>query len=137
MERERKEFCRGHGVDESLAALVRYRMEFDGLATVWLSRCEESVAWSVYEETIRAIVTGSVEALPAHEAEAVWLQTDDARETREDLEMEDGEEGIGTFIDKVVDYIIEACVYRTAHKWHNARIEAYLDGPTDCPAATL
>ncbi len=117
----------------------RYRLSGDDstLQNLWEEVCvqlqggEESVPWSVYEETIRGMVTGSAEALPAHEAEAVWLQTDDARENREDLEMENGEEGIGTLIDKVVDYLIEECVYPEALKWHNARIEAYLDRPTD------
>jgi hypothetical protein len=36
---------------------------------------EESVFWSVYEETVELIVQGFVSGLPLHVLEAIWLQT--------------------------------------------------------------
>jgi hypothetical protein len=85
---------------------------------------EESSAWSAYEETIRAYVTGFVEQLQRHEIEAIYLQTEDAC----DLTDEEAEQKpLPVNESCVVDYIIKQHLYTLADGWSNKRIREFID----------
>lgn len=106
------------------------------LKTAWEELCvqlqgEEFFAWSAYEETVNAIVKGSVAELPRHELEAVWLQTDHAFDTIDPQEELAAESRPPVYEDAVIDYIIKDYVFPLASGWSNARIQAYLDRPSD------
>src|SRR5262249_6737506 len=106
------------------------------LRNTWDELCvelqdQQSLAWSAYEETVRACVTGHVAGLPRFELEAVWLQTDDAFD-RIDLEEELPPGSRPAVYDAaVIDHIIRDYVYPLASDWSNARIQAHLDRPLD------
>jgi hypothetical protein len=103
---------------------------------VWEELCvqlqgEESLMWSAYEETVEVLVKGYIAGLPRFELEAVWLQTDRAFDLVDPTEnLPDGKR---TPVDEdaVVKYIIQDYIYTLASDWSNARIEGYLNRPSD------
>ncbi|HNU31948.1 MAG TPA: hypothetical protein PKN00_22345 [Sedimentisphaerales bacterium] len=117
-----------------IADLQRMKHTLSGddseLKTTWDEICvqiqsEQSFCWDVYDETVRAVVSGHVAKLAAYEREAIWLQSDaggdwDCREPqeREAYPVCDGD---------VVDYLIREYIYAEAGRWSNARIRAYIE----------
>lgn len=101
-----------------------------GLKTTWDEICaqvqfEESYAWDVYDDTVRAIVGGYVADLPRHECEAIWLQTG----AGSDWECDDPERRSAYPVrdDDIINYLIREHVYAEAAEWTNARIRAYIE----------
>ena len=85
---------------------------------------ERSFAWDAYEETIRATIRHDIESLPLHEAQAIWLQTDQG------FDWDVDNEGIGQIPvcdDNIEDYLLREFVLAKAGSWSNARIREYLD----------
>jgi hypothetical protein len=101
-----------------------------GLKTTWDEicaqlQCEKSFYWDACDETVKRIVGVQVAALPRHEREAIWLQTDPGIDWNS-KEIEDGEEP--PILDgDVVDWIAEEHVYTEAANWSNARVRAYVE----------
>jgi hypothetical protein len=101
-----------------------------GLQNTWEEICvqiqdEESVCWGAYDHTTRSLVTGFVGELPAHEREAIWLQTGPGQDWRFEDEAE--REPYPVDNGDVVDYLVSEWVYAEADRWTNARIRKYLD----------
>jgi hypothetical protein len=101
-----------------------------GLKTTWDEICaqlqyEKSFDWDAYHETVKRIVEVQIAALPKHEREAIWLQTDAGIDWNS-KEMEDGE--APPIIDgDIVDWLAEEHVYTEAANWSNARVRAYVE----------
>jgi len=100
-----------------------------GLKTTWDEICvqvqqEHSYAWDTYDVTVRVIVDGYVCDLPEHEREAIWLQTEPGC----DWDCEDPETRVPypVFDDDITEYITNEHVYRSAERWSNERIRAFV-----------
>jgi hypothetical protein len=101
-----------------------------GLTTVWDEICvqlqgQESVLWDAYEETVRAFVCGYVAALPKHEKEAIWLQTNAGIDW--DCWGPEDRQAQPVFDEDIVDWLICEFVYAEGSDWSNARIRAFLE----------
>lgn len=86
---------------------------------------EESYAWDVYLETVKAILGGDVEDLAAHEREALWLQTEQGSDW--DCEDDENREPYPVLNDDIVEYLLNDYVLAAAGRWSNPRIRAYLE----------
>lgn len=85
---------------------------------------EDFICWDVYEQTIRATIRYDIESLPDHEAQAIWLQTDQGIDWRYDFDNED-EERAPIVYDEIEDYMLQY-ILESAESWSNARIREYL-----------
>jgi putative SOS response-associated peptidase YedK len=74
---------------------------------------------------VRALVEAHVEALPAHERDALFLQTQAGRDWLD--EEPPSPEPMPVSDDDIVDYVTTRYIYREARDWSNARIRAYID----------
>jgi len=100
------------------------------LANTWDEICaqvqgEESYAWDVYVETMKAILAGDVEELASYEREALWLQTNQGSDW--DCEDEKAREPYPICNGDIVEYLLSDYVLTAADGWSNTRIRAYLD----------
>lgn len=86
---------------------------------------QNSFDWDAYDETVRHLVSHHLGALPQHEREALWLQTDAGI----DWIIEEPEHGGPDPVreDETVAYLVQAYVYPEAGGWSNARIRSFLD----------
>ena len=84
---------------------------------------ERSFAWDAYEETIRATIRHDIESLPLHEAQAIWLQTDQGIDWDGD---DEGNRQSPVCDDDIEDYLLREFVLAKAGSWSNARIREYL-----------
>jgi hypothetical protein len=100
-----------------------------GLRNAWDEICvqvqyEQSYSWDLYDETTRSLIEKDVAALPPHQREALWLQTEQAGDWNcEDESLRDPYPVVG---DDIVEYLTEK-VYSEAGYWSNSRIRQYLD----------
>ena len=117
-----------------IATLQQMREKLAGddseLKTTWDEICaqvqyEESFYWDAYDDTVRNIVTAQIAALPNHEREAIWLQTD-AGVDWSCKEQED-REAQPVLDDDIVEWLATEYVYAEAANWSNARIRAYIE----------
>jgi hypothetical protein len=104
--------------------------EDSGLKTTWDEICaqiqfQESVLWDTYDEVVRTIVKNQVDKLPAHEREAIWLQTDAGVDWS--CKEPDQREAQPVFDGDIIDWLITEHVYQEASNWSNPRIRAYLE----------
>lgn len=104
--------------------------EDSGLSTTWDEICtqvqhERSFAWDAYDETVEAIVSFYVDELPAHEREAIWLQTEPGFDW--DCEETHNREPYPIVDDDVTEYIINEYIYTEAGRWSNVRIRKYIE----------
>lgn len=104
--------------------------EGSGLRNTWEEICvqlqlEHSYSWEAYEETLRVYVEYFVDELPAHEREAIWLQTPEG----DDWECEEASERelYPVFNPDIVNYITSDYVFQAGNNWSNSRIRAYLN----------
>lgn len=100
------------------------------LKTTWDEICaqvqfQESFYWDAYDDTVRAIVGTQIALLPAHEQEAMWLQTDAGIDWS--CEEPDERETQPVCDEDIVEWLISTYVYEEAANWSNSRIQAYLD----------
>lgn len=100
------------------------------LKTTWDEICvqvqdEQSFAWDVYDETVKATVGGYVCDLPVHEREAIWLQTEPGVDWG--WEEQESRDVYPVCDDDITGYITSEHVYAEAGRWSNARIRAYID----------
>lgn len=125
----------GRGVTRQVIAALQ-RMEDtlsgddSGLKTTWDEICvqlqdEMSFTWDAYDETVRAIVGEYVAALPKHEREAIWLQTDAGGDWGG--EEPERREAYPVFDEEIVEYLTREYVYAEAGRWSNTRIRAFID----------
>jgi hypothetical protein len=101
-----------------------------GLANVWDELCvqiqyEQSVYWDAYDQTVTSLIADEFVKLPAHEREAVWLQSSqgvdwscDDEADREPAPVNDPD---------AVHHIVNEFVYAEAGRWSNSQIRDYLD----------
>ncbi len=104
------------------------------LANTWDEICvqiqlEESFAFDVYEQTVRAIIAGHVEELPLFERDAVWIQTPEGLDWYCDDEDERAPNPVDP--DDIVSYVIQDYVFAEAYDWRNPRIRKYKDDYTN------
>ena len=104
--------------------------EDSGLKSVWDEICvqvqgEESVVWDAYEQTVRALLTAEVAELPAHEREALWLQTEPALDWN--WEEADARAAYPVNPEDVVEHLWREYLLPEAGRWSNARIRAFQD----------
>ncbi len=97
---------------------------------VWDEICvqvqfEQSFYWDAYEQTVWQLAAAFVEELPAHEREAIWLQTPEGDDW--DCEDESEREPYPVNNDDIVKYLLHENLYYEAGKWSNDRIREYLD----------
>ena len=121
-----------------IATLQRMRTTLSGddsgLKTTWDEICvqlqsEESLYWDTYDETVRSIVVVQIAALPKHEREAIWLQTDAGLDWR--YEEPDKRESDPTMLDEdIVNWLSKEYVYAEAENSSNPRIRAYIERST-------
>ncbi len=104
--------------------------EDSGLTNTWDEICvqlqgEESYFWGSYEEIVRTYVESFVGELPAHESEAVWLQTPEG----DDWDSKEiGEREPSPVVDDdIVNCILNDYVLRAGNDWNNSRIRTYLE----------
>lgn len=100
------------------------------LETTWDEICaqlqyEKSFDWDTYHETVKGIVGVQIAALPKHEREAIWLQTEAGIDWNSE-HMVDGE-APPIFDGDIVDWLAEGHIYTKAANWSNARVRAYLE----------
>ena len=101
------------------------------LETTWDEICAQvqfekfTMAWDAYEETVKALVGGYVFDLPAHERDAIWLQTEAGSDW--DPEEPVTHRPYPPVEDDVTAYITEEHVYAEAGRWSNARIRTYIE----------
>jgi hypothetical protein len=109
------------------------RMTFggeSGLKTVWDEICvhlkdEAPIPWNAYDQTVRVCLEAYVDELPTHERDALWLQTDEARDWACDDAEAQGD--APAFNGDVVDCLAHHHVYDAARSWTNPRIRAFID----------
>ena len=101
------------------------------LKNVWDGICvqvqfQEFIAWDVYEETIKVILSDEVNNLSDLVKKSIWLQTDagfdwafDAEESKEILPI--------LFDEDVVEYIFKTYILKKAADWTNDRVRSYFD----------
>jgi hypothetical protein len=104
--------------------------EGSGLKNTWDEICvqlqwEESFSWRAYDETVRGLADGLVEALPPFEKQAVWLQTPEGIEWS--CEASDERTSYPVAEDEITNYLLREYVYAAATNWSNKRIRAYLE----------
>src|ERR1035437_3604814 len=98
------------------------------LKTTWDEICvqvqdEESFYWDAYDQTVRSTVRVYVAALPQHERDALWLQTDAGSDW--DCDEPESREASPVSEDDIIDYLVREVVYAEAGRWSNARIRAF------------
>lgn len=100
-----------------------------GLENAWDEFCvqvqyEESVFFDAYEETVRAVLRGHLETLPALDLEVAWLHTDAGADW---LQAETEEHSPPPVcLDHVLDDAL-GIVFTMAANWSNQRIRGYLE----------
>ncbi len=105
--------------------------EDSGLQNDWDEVCvnmqsEPSDRWSIYNDTVTAIVKIQVESLKDCEREAIWLQTPRGGEWRsESCETRDA---YPVCLPDVVHHILKS-LYAEAKHWSNHRVRAYVNRP--------
>jgi hypothetical protein len=114
----------------SLQGIINAKLSGDDsvLAETWDEVCvqvqyEHWSAWDAYEETIRATIRHDIESLPQHDAQAIWLQTDQG------FDWARGNEGNMQPLvcdDDIEDYMLREFVLAKAGSWSNARIRKYV-----------
>jgi hypothetical protein len=100
-----------------------------GLKTTWDEICvqiqyEQSFAWEAYDETVKALVGGYVCDLPAHEREAIWLQTEPGFDW--DCDEAKDRDPYPVVGDEISEYIATEYIYTEAGRWSNAHIRSYI-----------
>jgi len=101
--------------------------EDSGLRNIWDEICvqvqfQESAFWELYDEMVFAIVAEHVEKLPAHERDALWLETPEAFDWL--WEDEASREEMPVLSDDIEKYLVRDHIYTAAADWSNARIRA-------------
>ena len=112
---------------------MRHKLSGDDseLETTWDEICAQvqyekfTMAWDAYDETVKAIVGGYVGELPAHERDAIWLQTEAGSDW--DPEEPETRRPCPPVEDDVTAYITEEHVYAEADRWSNARIRTHIE----------
>ncbi len=105
-----------------------------GMQNVWEEICvqvqyDEFPFWDAYVQTAKGLILGTVEDLPAHEREALWLKSDQGDEW--DSEDEDQREAYPVLNDDIVDYLWNEHVLPEAARFSNERTRGYLDRATE------
>jgi hypothetical protein len=100
-----------------------------GLTCVWDEFCvqvqaDESFFWEFHLDFVRNLIERLLEDTPEHQRDALWLQTDTGFDRLID-EPEDREPDPETQSD-TVKYLLSQYVLRSAERWSNKRIRAYL-----------
>lgn len=101
-----------------------------GLQSTWEEICvqvqyEQSIFWDAYDSTARSVVLDLVGQLPAHEREAIWLQTEPGSDWTD--KDEDERDPYPVYDGDVADHVLTDWIYDEAGRWTNARIRKYLD----------
>lgn len=100
------------------------------LKTTWDEICvevqyEPSPFWDEYFATVKALVRGYVGELPAHEREAIWLQTEAGIEW--DCEEPESRPAYPVSDDDISEYITKNHIYPAAGRWSNPCIRAFME----------
>lgn len=111
---------------------MKYTLSGDDseLKTTWDEICaqiqyEKSIFWNVYDDTVRGCLAGYVEELPAHEREALWLQTEEGIDWA--FEESEDREPYPVYDNDIIEYLAREYIYTKAEEWTNARIRAFLE----------
>lgn len=104
-----------------------------GMENIWEEICvqvqyDEFPFWDAYVQTAKVLILGTVEDLPAHEREALWLKSDKGDEW--DSEDEDQREPYPVLNDDIVDYLWNEHLLPEAARFSNKRTLGYLDRAT-------
>jgi hypothetical protein len=119
---------------KSIAALQKLTGAQSGddsaLKTVWDEICvqmqfEQSPFWDYYDAEVRRQVADLITALPKHEREAIWLQTDAGSSWECDEPENRAADPVD--IDQIVEYVVPEYVYEEAGRWSNSRIRAFIE----------
>lgn len=117
-----------------LAALqlitVKLSSDQTELETGWDEICvqvqhEKSEHWGAYDETVRGIVNDQIAAVPEHEQDAMWLQTDGGIDWS--CKEPDHRDEFPVCSDDIVEWLTTEYVYAEAESWSNARVRAYIE----------
>lgn len=117
-----------------IAALQLITVKLSGdrteLETAWDEICvqvqrEKSHYWGAYDETVRGIVDGQIAAVPKHEQEAMWLQTDGGVDWS--CKEPDDRDEFPVCGDDIVEWLTAEYVYAEAESWSNARVQAFIE----------
>lgn len=104
-----------------------------GMENVWEEICvqvqyDEFPFWAAYVHTAKGLILSTVENLPAHEREALWLKSDQGEEW--DSEDEEQREAYPVLNDDIVAYVWNEHLLPEAGRFSNERTRGYLDRAT-------
>lgn len=100
------------------------------LKTTWDEICvqvqyEQSFAWDVYDDTVKATVGACICNLPVYEQEAIWLQTEPGFNW--DCKEPETRVTYPVYEDDITEYITNEYIYKEAGRWSNARIRSFIE----------
>ena len=101
-----------------------------GLKNAWDEICvqvqyDESTSWDTYVDLMEGMAEGEIEELPAHQREAMWLQTSEG-EDWEDEPVED-RDAYPVWNRDIAKHLLENYLYVQAGAWKNIRIRTFID----------
>lgn len=88
---------------------------------------QESLAWDVYEVTIRATIRHDIESLAIHAARAIWLQTNQGSDWYVYNDNDEEETDVPICDDDIEDYLLNEYLLVAAGRWSNSRIRKYCE----------
>ena len=109
---------------------VKLSSDHTELETGWDEICaqvqhEKSEHWGAYDETVRGIVDDQIAAVPKHEQDAMWLQTNSGIEWS--CKEPDHRDEVPVCGDDIVEWLTAEYIYAKAESWSNARVRAYIE----------
>ena len=104
--------------------------EDSGLENLWDEICVQvqsahSMFWSLYDNLIYGLTLSNVKKLESYEMEAIWLQTDDGKDWKQEVSEKDCDFSYST--DEIAEHIAREYVYEKAGTYRNKRIIRYLE----------
>jgi hypothetical protein len=104
--------------------------EDSGLENLWDEVCVQvqsarSMFWSLYDNLIYGLTLSNVKELEPYEMEAIWLQTDDGMEWKQEVSENDCNLGYST--EEIAEYIVKEHVFKKAGEYSNKKIIRYLE----------